>query len=99
MPQNQLIQSIIMLVVMLAIFYFLLIRPQQKRQKQVQQMQASLEKGDKVITIGGLHGTIDSLDTSTVVIRCTDGSKLTYDRSAIREVVQKASEKKATEKE
>ncbi len=85
----QVMQSIIMFVLMIAIFYFLLIRPQQKRQKQIQQMQASLEKGDKVVTIGGLHGFIDSLEVDTVVIRCGDGSKLTYDRSAIREVLEK----------
>jgi len=54
-------------------------------------MQASLQKGDKVVTIGGLHGTVDSLDEGTVVIRCGDGSRLTYDRSAIREVLEKAS--------
>lgn len=82
--------SIIMLVVMFAIFYFLLIRPQQKRQKAVQQMQAGLEKGDKVVTIGGLHGFIDSMDDSTIVIKCGDGSRLTYDRSAIRDVVEKS---------
>lgn len=84
------VQSILMLVLMFAIFYFLLIRPQQKRQKQVAQMQASLEKGDRVVTIGGLHGFVDSLDEGTVVIKCGDGSRLTYDRSAIREVVEKA---------
>ncbi|MCU9613991.1 preprotein translocase subunit YajC [Caldibacillus lycopersici] len=84
------VQSIIMLVLMFAIFYFLLIRPQQKRQKSVQQMQSSLEKGDKVVTIGGLHGFIDAIDEGTVVIRCGDGSKLTYERSAIRDVVEKA---------
>ncbi len=89
---DPMIQSIIMLVVMFAIFYFLLIRPQQKQQKQVRQMQANLAKGDKVITIGGLHGKIDSLDETTVVIRCGDGSRLTYDRTAVREVVQKANE-------
>ncbi len=65
----------------------MLIRPQQKRQKAVQQMQANLQKGDKVITIGGLHGIIDSLDENTVVIRAGDGSRLTYDRAAVREVV------------
>mgnify|MGYP001048270288 CR=1 FL=1 len=86
----ELLQSILMFALMIAIFYFLLIRPQQKRQKQVQQMQASLEKGDKVVTIGGLHGFIDSLEVDTVVIKCSDGSKLTYDRSAIREVLEKA---------
>jgi len=83
--------SIIMLIVMFVIFYFLLIRPQQKRQKAIQQMQASLEKGDKVVTVGGLHGFIDSIDEGTVVIKCGDGSRLTFDRNAIREVVEKVS--------
>lgn len=79
--------SLLPLILVFALFYFLLIRPQQKRQKAVQQMQANLQKGDKVITIGGLHGIIDSLDENTVVIRAGDGSRLTYDRAAIREVV------------
>ncbi|MED0655943.1 preprotein translocase subunit YajC [Anoxybacillus ayderensis] len=79
--------SLLPLILFFAIFYFLLIRPQQKRQKAVQQMQANLQKGDKVITIGGLHGIIDSLDENTVVIRAGDGSRLTYDRAAVREVV------------
>lgn len=79
--------SLLPLILFFAIFYSLLIRPQQKRQKAVQQMQANLQKGDKVITIGGLHGIIDSLDENTVVIRAGDGSRLTYDRAAIREVV------------
>lgn len=49
--------NIVMIVAMFAIFYFLLIRPQQKRQKAVAQMQNELAKGDAIITIGGLHGT------------------------------------------
>lgn len=83
-------QSIIMLVLMFVLFYFLLIRPQQKRQKAVAQMQNSLQKGDRVVTIGGLHGFIDAIEEGTVVIKCGDGSRLTYDRSAIREVSEKA---------
>lgn len=91
---DPMIQSIIMFVLMFAIFYFILIRPQQKQQKRVREMQANLARGDKVITIGGLHGKIDSLDETTVVIRCNDGSRLTYDRTAIREVVEKAKDSK-----
>nr|WP_039235624.1 preprotein translocase subunit YajC [Bacillus thermotolerans] len=83
-------ESIIMLIIMFVLFYFLLIRPQQKRQKAVTEMQNSLQKGDKVVTIGGLHGFIDAIDEGTVVIKCGDGSRLTYDRNAIREVVEKA---------
>jgi preprotein translocase subunit YajC len=80
--------TLIPLILMFVLFYFLLIRPQQKRQKAVRQMQTDLKKGDKVVTIGGLHGFIDSIDEEKVVIKCGDGSRLTYDRSAIREVTE-----------
>jgi preprotein translocase subunit YajC len=83
----QSLMNLLPLILMFVIFYFLLIRPQQKRQRAIQQMQANLKKGDKVITIGGLHGIIDSVDEDKVVIRAGDGSRLTYDRSAVREVV------------
>lgn len=76
-----------MLVLMFAIVYFLLIRPQQKRQKQIREMHANLQKGDDVITIGGLHGTIDALDEDKVILLVNENRKLTYDRSAVREVV------------
>jgi preprotein translocase subunit YajC len=79
--------NLLPILVFFAIFYFLLLRPQQKRQRAVQQMQANLKKGDKIITIGGLHGIIDSIDEDKVVIRAGDGTRLTYDRSAVREVV------------
>lgn len=82
------IGTIIPIILMFVLFYFLLIRPQQKRQKAVQQMQSDLKKGDKIITIGGLHGFIDSIDDNNVVIKCGDGSRLTYDRNAIREVTE-----------
>jgi preprotein translocase subunit YajC len=81
-----LIGTVFPLLLMFALFYFLLIRPQQKRQKAVQQMQSDLKKGDKVVTIGGLHGIVDGIDEGTVVIKCGDGSRLTYDRGAIRDV-------------
>ncbi|MCF6408639.1 preprotein translocase subunit YajC [Pseudalkalibacillus salsuginis] len=81
--------GLIPIILMFVIFYFILIRPQQKRQKKTAQMQASLEKGNRVITIGGLHATVEAIDeeNNSVVLRAGDGSKLTYDRSAIREVV------------
>lgn len=73
------------IILMFVIFYFLLIRPQQKRQKQVREMQANIEKGDEIITIGGLHGTIDAIDEDFIVIEC-GATKLTFDRASIREV-------------
>jgi preprotein translocase subunit YajC len=82
-----LLGTVFPLILMFVLFYFLLIRPQQKKQKAVQQMQSDLKKGDRVVTIGGLHGFVDALDEGTVVIKCGDGSRLTYDRNAIRDIV------------
>ncbi|MBM7651799.1 preprotein translocase subunit YajC [Neobacillus cucumis] len=84
------IGTIIPLILMFVLFYFLLIRPQQKRQKAVATMQSELKKGDKIVTIGGLHGFIDSIDDNKAVIKCGDGSRLTFDRNAIREVTESA---------
>lgn len=75
------------IILMIVIFYFLLIRPQQKRQRQIQEMQAALQKGDEIITIGGIHGVIDSIDEDTIIIT-SNNSKLTFDRGAVREVKQ-----------
>lgn len=80
------VYQLLPLIAMFAIFYFLLIRPQQKRQKAVVAMQSNLQKNDHVVTIGGLHGIIDSIDENKVVIKSGDGSRLTFDRNAIREV-------------
>ncbi|MEN1969285.1 preprotein translocase subunit YajC [Lentibacillus sp. N15] len=74
------------IILMFVIFYFLLIRPQQKRQKNVRQMQSELKKGDSVVTIGGFHGSIHQIDENEIVIQAGDGTKLTFDRAAIREV-------------
>ncbi|RDI44121.1 preprotein translocase subunit YajC [Falsibacillus pallidus] len=74
------------LLLMFVLFYFLLIRPQQKRQKSVQQMQSDLQKGDRIVTIGGIHGIVDAIDEGTIVLLSGDGSRLTFDRAAIREV-------------
>ncbi|GAF65902.1 preprotein translocase subunit YajC [Alkalihalobacillus trypoxylicola] len=83
----EMIATLIPLLLMFVIFYFLLIRPQQKKQKQIREMHDALKRGDKIVTIGGLHGTIDALDDEVIVILVNDNRKLTFDRSAIRDVV------------
>lgn len=75
------------LVLMFAILYFLLIRPQQKRQKTRAAMLNTLKKHDKVVTIGGIHGTIVELNDESVVLRVNDATKLTFERSAVNTVV------------
>ncbi|MCV9948855.1 preprotein translocase subunit YajC [Paenibacillus sp. BT-177] len=84
-----LFQMIWPLALMFVIFYFLLIRPNQKKQKQRQSMLQALKKGDKVITIGGLHGTIVEITDDVVVLRVNDVTKLTFDRSAISNAIAK----------
>ena len=71
---------------MLAIFYFLLIRPQQKRQKETQKMINALKKGDKVITASGLIGTVAGLRDDVVVVKIADNVKVEMLKNAITAV-------------
>jgi preprotein translocase subunit YajC len=87
-------QTIIMFGLMFAIFYFLLIRPQQKKQRQRTAMLNSISKGDKVVTVGGLHGTIAEISDDTVVLKVNDATKLTFDRSSINNVSARSNEPK-----
>jgi len=75
--------SFVPLLVMFVIFYLLLIRPQQKRQKEVRDMINNLKKGDRVITTGGLYGTIVGLNDSYVQLKIADQVKVKISRSAI----------------
>ena len=70
-----------------AIFYFLLIRPQQRQKADRQRMLEGLKRGDRVVTTGGLHGTITGLTETTVSLRVADQVKLEVDRSAVGRVV------------
>lgn len=71
------------LVAIFALFYFVMIRPQRKRQKEQQAMMQGLQKGDKVITAGGIYGTIDSLSEDTVVIKVEGGTILRVARGSV----------------
>ena len=64
----QLIPTILMMVGMIVVFYFLLIRPQRKKDKQVKDMLAALKPGDRICTIGGIYGTIQSIKEDTITI-------------------------------
>ncbi|MCA0755248.1 preprotein translocase subunit YajC [Paenibacillus sp. N4] len=77
-------------ILMFAVFYFLLIRPQQKKQKQRTVMLNQIKKGDKISTIGGLHGTVVELTDDTVVLRVNDTTKMTFERSAINTIINSA---------
>ena len=90
--------SFLPLVAIVAIFYFLILRPQNKKQKETQKMLAALKKGDRVITIGGIHGLIQNVKESTVIIKVDDNVKLEFNRSAIASVSSQAKEEKEEKK-
>lgn len=82
--------TLLPLVLVFVVLYFFLIRPQNKKQKARNLMLNALKKGDKVITIGGLHGSIVEITDDIVVLKVNDASKLTFDRSAVNAVVESA---------
>ncbi|CUS84275.1 protein translocase subunit yajC [Candidatus Kryptonium thompsonii] len=85
---SSLISTIIMFVAIFLIFYFLIIRPQQKRAKEHQKLIESLKKGDKVITSSGIHGKVVGLDDKTVLIEVDDGVKIKFEKAAIAAVTR-----------
>jgi preprotein translocase subunit YajC len=70
------------------VFYFLIIRPQNKKQKALKAMLENLAKGDKVVTIGGLRGTVSSVKEQTVIIKVDDDIKLEFNKNAVAQVVE-----------
>ncbi|MEL3908982.1 MAG: preprotein translocase subunit YajC [Treponemataceae bacterium] len=86
---------ILMMLCMGAIFYFLIVRPQKKEQKKVQEMLNALKKGDKVVTIGGIHGTVSSVDEKTIILKVDENCKIKMTRAAIANVfLDKAEQEK-----
>ncbi len=83
---SSLIGSLLPFLLIIVIFYFFLIRPQNKKQKETQKMLDALKKGDKVITIGGIHGTVSSVKENTVIVKVDDDCKLEFNRTAISSV-------------
>jgi len=74
--------SLVMIIAMIAIFYLFMIRPQAKKQKELKKFRESMKPGDKVVTIGGIHGKILEIAESTVLIS-SEGTKIRVEKSAI----------------
>ncbi|MEK9136802.1 MAG: preprotein translocase subunit YajC [Bacteroidota bacterium] len=87
-PEGSLVSTLVMFGLIIAIFYFLILRPQQKKQKNRQKMLDAVKKGDKVVTAGGLHGTIAGLDDKTVLLQVSDNVKMKFERSAVASILK-----------
>lgn len=75
--------QLIPIVLIIAVFYFLLIRPQQKRARQHRELVSSIETGDRIVTIGGLHGTVEAVDEDTVHLQLVPGTTVTVSKQAV----------------
>ena len=89
--------------VIILIFYFLIIRPQRKRDKEAKAMLAAIKKGDKIVTIGGIRGTVAVVKESTVIVKVDDNTRIEFSKNAISSVLNKkevsAAEKSAKKTE
>ncbi len=91
--------SLVTFALVIGIFYFLIIRPQNKKQKQTQAMINAMKKGDKVVTIGGIRGTVQSVKDETVIVKVDDDTKLEFNKSAVSTVLNAETEKKDQKKD
>jgi len=82
--------SFIPLIIMFVIFYFLLIRPQQKKSKEHREMLGNLKKGDRIVTNGGIHGRITGLDDATLTMEIADKVRVKMDRGCVIRILAAA---------
>lgn len=75
--------SLLPLILIFVVFYFFMIRPQMKKAKEAKKYRESLKKGDKIITIGGIHGKIVDINDATFIIEVEDGVKLKIEKTAV----------------
>jgi preprotein translocase subunit YajC len=84
---NPMFQIVPMMLVMFAVIYFLMIRPEQKKTKDRQKMVEAMKKGDKVITIGGMYGVINSVKDASVMVKVSDDTVVELKKSAIADII------------
>ena len=77
------LMSFLPILLIIVVFYFFMIRPQMKRQKELTKFRSELKKGDKIVTTGGIYGKIDEIGDTTIIIEVEDKMKLKIDKSAV----------------
>ena len=81
--------SFLPIVLIFGVFWFFLIRPQNKQRKETQRMLSELKKGDKIVTIGGIHGVIQSVRENSVILKVDENCKIEFTRSSIASVKER----------
>lgn len=96
--QGSVFMPILTFGLVFVIFYLFIIRPQNKKQKETERMISAVKKGDKVVTIGGIHGEVTSTKEQTVIIKVDDSCKIEFSRSGIASVVKDEKEDRFSRK-
>jgi preprotein translocase subunit YajC len=96
---GQLVTTFVTFGLVFVIFYFLIIRPQNKKQKEARQMLSALKKGDRVATIGGIRGIVHSVKDDSVVIKVDDNTKIEFSKSAVATILNASPAGKTEKKE
>lgn len=96
--QGSMFTTLITFGVIILIFYFLIIRPQKKRDKEAKDMLASMKKGDKIVTIGGIRGTVAVVKESTVIVKVDDNARIEFSKNAISQILDKKPETASSSK-
>lgn len=86
-PSGFPVELLVMMGLLFVVMWVVMIRPQQKKQKELAQKIESLKKGDKVVTIGGLHGMINHVSKKTISLKVNDGNFLTFDKKAVATIL------------
>ncbi len=82
-PQNMGTMNLVMILLIFVVFYFFMIRPQMKRQKEIKKFRESLKAGDKIITAGGIYGKIREMNDQKVVVEIAENVKVTLDKGSV----------------
>lgn len=77
------IANIVMIVALIAVFYFFMIRPQQKKQKEIRKFREGIKNGDRVVTAGGIYGKVRQVKENTFVIEIASGVSITVDKGSV----------------
>ena len=77
------LMSFLPLILIVVVFYFFMIRPQMKRQKELRKFRESIQKGDNVVTTGGIYGKVAEIKETTILLQVDEGVKLKVDKSAV----------------
>ena len=85
----QLITMLVTFGLIIVVFYFLVIRPQNKKQKDAKKMLQSIKRGDRVVTIGGMHGSVESVKEDAVVLKVDENVRLKFSKSAVSQVLER----------